>query len=321
MSFASDLKKDIVNYDYLDASLKAELYGILKLKSEMIVSNNNLSLMIKTTSLNLSRRIIYIIKKLYHIDIEILSKKRMSLDKKNVYILLIEDSIKEMLADLDIMNEDYEFTDSISSIYKDTYADVIRGMYLSNGSVNDPNKSYHLEIACSEEYEAKYIVNTVRKIGIDGKITKRRGKYVFYIKKGEQIGDFLKLLGSTTSLFDFENARIKRDLSNVVNRVINCDIHNSTKTRLSCDKQLDDIRTIKKYMGFDNLSIRLMEAITLRVKNPDSSLQELSDVSEEVVGRYISKSGISHCMKDLEIIAGTLKNKKAKEKNWLIFLS
>ena len=96
MSFASDLKKDIVNYDFLDASLKAELYGILKLKSELTISSNKLSIMIKTTSLNLSRRIIYIIKKLYHIDIEIISKARMNLDKKNVYILIIKDKFLQL---------------------------------------------------------------------------------------------------------------------------------------------------------------------------------------------------------------------------------
>ncbi len=313
MSFASDLKKDIVNYDFLDASLKAELYGILKLKSELTISSNKLSIMIKTTSLNLSRRIIYIIKKLYHIDIEIISKARMNLDKKNVYILIIKDQIKEMLVDLDLIDENLFFKDTISKQYQDNYTDIIRGMYLSSGSCNNPNKSYHLEIACNEEYEAEFIVAIVYPLGIEGKTIERRNKYVFYIKKGEQIGDFLKLLGATNSLFEFENARIKRDLNNVVNRVINCDIHNSTKTRESCDKQLDDIKVIKKHMGFDNLSIRLMEAITLRVKNPDSSLQELSDISEEVVGRYISKSGISHCMKDLENIANTLRNKESEK--------
>ena len=312
MSFASDLKKDIVNYDFTDASLKAELYGILKLKSELTISLNKLNIMIKTTSLNLSRRIIYIIKKLYHIDIEILSKARMNLDKKNVYILLIKSEIEAMLKDLDIMDDNYHFIEGISTIYDDNYEDVIRGMYLANGSVNDPNKLYHLEIACKEEAEAKYIIDKIAPLGMEGKMIERRSKYVFYLKKGEQIGDFLKLLGASSILFEFENARIKRDLNNVVNRVINCDIHNSTKTKLSCDKQLDDIKTIKKYMGFDNLSIRLMEAITLRVKNPDSSLQELSDLSEETVGRYISKSGISHCMKDLEIIADTLRNKSNK---------
>ena len=75
MSFASDLKKDIVNYDFDDNALKAELYGILKLKSELTISSNQFNISIRTTSLNLSRRIIYIIKKIYHIDIEILSKK------------------------------------------------------------------------------------------------------------------------------------------------------------------------------------------------------------------------------------------------------
>ena len=312
MSFASDLKKDIVNYDFSDEALKAELYGILKLKSELTISLNKLNIMIKTTSLNLSRRIIYIIKKLYHIDIEILSKARLNLDKKNVYILLIKNEIEAMLKDLDIMDDDYHFIEGISTIYDDSYEDVIRGMYLANGSVNDPNKLYHLEIACKEPSEAKYIIDKIAPLGLDGKMIERRSKYVFYLKKGEQIGDFLKLLGASSVLFEFENARIKRDLNNVVNRVINCDIHNSTKTKISCDKQLDDIKTIKKYMGFDNLSIRLMEAITLRVKNPDSSLQELSDLSEETVGRYISKSGISHCMKDLEIIADTLRNKSNK---------
>lgn len=314
MSFASDLKKDIVNYDFKNDALKAELYGILKLKSEFTISANKFNIIIKTTSLNLSRRIIYIIKKIYHIDIEILSKKRMNLDKKNVYILVIRDKIYDMLIDLDLMDEEYNLKDEVSNHYDDLYENVIRGMYLANGSVNRPDKPYHLEIACNKIEEVYYIISKIKDLGIDGKVTSRREKCIFYLKKGEQIGDFLKLLGASSTLFEFENERIKRDLNNVVNRVINCDIHNSTKTKESCDKQLEHIRTIKKYMGFDNLSIRLMEAITLRVKYPDSSLQELSDVSEEVVGRYISKSGISHCMKDLEIIALSLHNKN-NEKN------
>ena len=70
---------------------------------------------------------------------------------------------------------------------------------------------------------------------------------------------------------------------------------------------------LEKTKGFESLSIRLMEAVTLRTKNPDASLQELSDISEEVIGRYISKSGLSHCFKDLELYYLTLKNQKEKE--------
>ena len=74
------------------------------------------------------------------------------------------------------------------------------------------------------------------------------------------------------------------------------------------------IKIIQKYKGFDDLSVRLMEAITLRVKFPESSLQELSDESLNVIGRYISKSGISHCMKDIEILAKSLMNENLKKK-------
>ena len=66
MSFASDLKKEIITNEYDDQALKAELYAILKLKGELILSHNQLSLAIKTTSLNLTRRIVYIL--FYNLD-------------------------------------------------------------------------------------------------------------------------------------------------------------------------------------------------------------------------------------------------------------
>ncbi len=50
MSFASDLKKEILTNEIDDIALKAELYGILKLKSEILISSNQLKLVIKTTS-------------------------------------------------------------------------------------------------------------------------------------------------------------------------------------------------------------------------------------------------------------------------------
>ena len=73
---------------------------------------------------------------------------------------------------------------------------------------------------------------------------------------------------------------------------------------------VEQIEYIEKHSGFESLSIRLMEAVTLRTKNPDASLQELSDISEEIIGRYISKSGLTHCFKDLESYYLTLKAKE-----------
>lgn len=315
MSFSSDLKKEIITNEYNDFQLKAELYAILKLKAELIISFNHLSLAIKTTSLNLTRRIVFIIKRIYKQNVDIVAKERTNLDFKNVYILTISDDIKLILKDLDIIDDDYNFIEEISQKYNENVEDVVRGMFLSSGSVNDPeSERYHLEISCNLEQEAIYLQGKLEEYGIEGKVSNRRGKFVFYLKKGEQIGDFLKLVGSTSLLFEFENIRIKKDLNNVVNRVINCEIANSTKVKASCDAQLKNIKIIQKYKGFDDLSVRLMEAITLRVKFPESSLQELSDESLNVIGRYISKSGISHCMKDIEILANSLLNENVKKK-------
>lgn len=316
MSFASDLKKEIITNEYDDQALKAELYAILKLKGELILSHNQLSLAIKTTSLNLTRRIVFIIKKIYKQTVEIVAKERSNLDFKKVYILTLSDDIRLILSDLDIIDKDYNFIEEISNNYNDNLEDVVRGMFLASGSINDPESTrYHFEISCNEEKEAQYLFNNLyEQFAIEGKISQRRGKYIYYLKKGEQIGDILKLIGSTSLLFEFENIRIKKDLNNVVNRVINCEIANATKMKASCDAQLEYIKIIQKYKGFDDLSVRLMEAITLRVKFPESSLQELSDESLNVIGRYISKSGISHCMKDIEILAKSLMNENLKKK-------
>ena len=132
-------------------------------------------------------------------------------------------------------------------------------------------------------------------------MSQRRGTYVVYIKKAEQIGDALKVIGSTNCMFDFENERIKRDLNNVVNRIINCDMANSDKTQKAAMRQLEQIEYLEKHLGFEGLPVRLMEAVTLRTQNPDATLQELSDISEECIGRFISKSGLTHCFKDLEL--------------------
>ena len=85
-----------------------------------------------------------------------------------------------------------------------------------------------------------------------------------YLKKSEQIGDFLKFIGALNSVFYFENQRIMRDYNNSINRVINCDIANEEKMMRSAQKQLDDIEYILKHKGLMVLPERIINAINLR---------------------------------------------------------
>lgn len=309
MSFAQDVKKEIANLKVEEPFLKAELYGILKLKSELVIRNKQIVCELKTNMLAIVRRISSIIKQIYKVNVEVLEKTRPNLDYKNIYVVIINESCKEILQDLKIIDEEYNYIEEINEELD--VESIIRGFFLGKGSINDPKSSrYHFEISCNTLSEATYVIKQFNEFGIYSKMSTRRGNYIVYVKKAEQIGDVLKVIGSTTCMFDFENERIKRDLNNVVNRIINCDMANSDKTQKTASKQLSQIEYIEKTVGFESLSIRLMEAVTLRIKNPDATLQELSDVSEEVIGRYISKSGLTHCFKDLELYYLTLKAKE-----------
>jgi len=306
MSFAQEVKRDIITGSFSDDELKAELYGIIKLKAEYIISNKNLHIEIVTTSLSISRRIATLFIKLYGINLEIAYKERQNLSRGKLYYLVIRDC-HEVLVSLGLINGQLNIIDAIPSIYDNNKDAVLRGMFLAKGSVNDPQKSnYHLEIACDYQEEVDWIISALAEYGIEAHMVNRKNRLIAYVKKAENIGDFLKIIGATNTLFHYENERIKRDLNNVVNRVINCDIANSDRTNAASSRQLNEIKYIEDTTGFGGLKNRLMEVILLRTSNPYSSLNEMSEISEETVGRYLSKSNINHCLRDISEMAKKL---------------
>ena len=185
---------------------------------------------------------------------------------------------------------------------------LLRASFLIKGSINDPKtNNYHLELVLNDEVEALQLQTILSQVGINGKIITRSKGIVLYLKKAEEIGDFLGYIGAMNARFIFEDLRIKKDLANYVNRIINCDVANEQKVLRSAKSQIDDIEKIEKTMGFLNLSPRLMNAIILRTTHPEDSLAQLSEKSEEEIGRYISKSGLSHCFRDLKELAESIK--------------
>ena len=108
-------------------------------------------------------------------------------------------------------------------------------------------------------------------------------------------------------LFSYEDLRIKKDLNNYVNRITNCDVANEQKALLTAQKQLENIEIILKNMKLEKIDERLLGVINLRNQNPDDTLSELSEKSEEEIGYYISKSGLSHRFKEIEKLAEQIK--------------
>ncbi len=314
MSFSSDVKKELANIECDECCLKAELYAIIRFKSEFKLSFHSIGVSVSTTLNAVARRIVYLFKRVYDIKLDIMAYKQQKLDYKTIYVLELSDHAIDVLKDLKILTNDGSFNNELNKeIYEKECckASIIRGAFLVKGSINNPSKSnYHLEITVADEEDANFIANLINSIYIHPHIIKREKGYVVYLKKSEQIGDFLKFVGAINCLFNFEDTRIKRDYNNYVNRIINCELANQDKVLSNAQKQLDNIDYINKYYGFVNLTPRLMDAVVLRTKYPEYSLQELSDVSEETIERYMSKSGLSHCYKDLEKLVEDIKNKK-----------
>ena len=186
----------------------------------------------------------------------------------------------------------------------------LRGLFLAAGSVSDPSKSYHLEIAPLSEEDAGEVLRLLSSIGFQAKCTKRKGRSVVYLKEGEQISDFLGSIGATGSLMKLENARILRDIAGNINRQVNFEAANLKKTGIASRRQLEDIQLIERTIGISSLSDALQQAAQLRVDNPDGSLQELAASSDPPVGR----SGINHRLQRLSEIAEKIREKEGHSK-------
>lgn len=181
---------------------------------------------------------------------------------------------------------------------------VVKGAFNGAGSINDPNKNYHLEIFFKDIDNLKFVNNILNKFGIIAKSIKKSDGYALYLKDGEEISKFLALIGANKSVLEFEQIRVMRYMKNNVNRKVNCETANLNKVIDAALSQIEDIKFLKKMKKFDTLSTELKEIADLRVENPDSSLKELGEMIE------LGKSGVNHRLKKIQQIAEEIREGK-----------
>ena len=301
MSFTSIVKNEISKLDTMDTEKITELSAIIR--NIGIIDEN-----IKITSENasVSRRIFNLIKDLYHITPKITVRKGYNFNKNLIYILEINQKVETIKSDLElnkIIPEDYILADEeLEKAY-------LRGIFLSVGSINDPKKSrYHLEFFVDKKEYAEFISNLLNKFYLNSKYIKRESKYMIYIKEAEKISDFLILMKATNALFYYEDIRIYRDHKNMTNRLNNCEQANVDKIIETATKQVNDINKIMSIGGLDLLDEKTKEAATYRLKYPEVSLLELSEIISLETGNKITKSGIYHRFNKIKELASRIKD-------------
>lgn len=175
-------------------------------------------------------------------------------------------------------------------------ASFLRGAFLSGGSVTDPEKGYHLELATTHQSVARECYTIVQEVfGITPKLTMRGGGQVIYLKQSEQIADFLTFLGAPVASMGIIEARLEKELKNRVNRRCNCDDANITKVVEAAQEQLTAIRILREKGLLESLPQKLQQAAAAREENPEATLTELA----QLMNPQITKPAMNHRLKRL----------------------
>ncbi len=291
---------------------KDELLAFIKLKGNIVKSGQKKNLVIILEDPTTTRTAYNLIKRVFEIYPSV-KKENLSNTKKHYKIKIpFLKETERILKELNLSWENEPIPNKHNKQYiggkrlnlnknfsKDSY---LRGAFLVNGFVNDPEKMYHLEISTNDEGEANFIHTLFDYYGLNSRVSFWKKKWVAYLKRGDSIFEFLRLIGLQNALLYFQDIRARKDVLNIVNRLVNCETANLDKIVLSAAKQLHDIDVIEKKIGLQHISPRLSLVAEVRKNLPYASLQELA----EEVDFKITKSGIYHRLKKISQIAEIL---------------
>ena len=171
----------------------------------------------------------------------------------------------------------------------------LRGAFLAGGSVTDPLKSYHLELATSHFHVGREVPALMQEVGFLHKTTTRKGNYITYFKQSSHLEDLLTAIGAPLSAMDMMTAKLERDLRGSVNRRVNCDAANLDELVAAAQHQIEAIHKLEEHGLLSNQPAKIQEAARLRVDNPELTLNQLAALCDPPV----TKSAFNHRLRKL----------------------
>ncbi len=312
MSFSLKVKNEVCrNSELSKDEIAAQLSAIMKSSGTLGFGfNRSITFKIITENPAIARWIFKNLKDFYDIHTKLLVKKSNSLKKNNIYMVLIpeEVDVKGLLQELGIIEKDGLFNIHYgvpSEVIKNENCKraYIKGAFLGGGSISNPEKTYHLEFVTHDQDYANELSDLINSYKLNSKVIQRKNSFVIYLKEGEQIVDLLNIIGAHNALLELENIRIMKEMRNNVNRIVNCETANLSKTVNAAVRQVESIKLIESEIGLDRLPKNLKEVAKLRLAFPDESLKELGAMLNPPVG----KSGVNHRLRRIEKIADELR--------------
>lgn len=293
MSFSQAIKDDLCRIELSERERELELATALLLNARIYSSDLSLATSHETFAQRLRKDFK-----------DILNLKTEMTEGRELFTLRIEgrEAVERVGTFLDdVLNFDTfhgRFHSQTHDFTPDDERAILRFIYLAGGSVSDPNRAYHMELACRRLQVAKFCLQLLENHEIKASLIKRYGYNVVYIMDGQQISDYLGVIGAHVSLLQFEALRVEKDMRNNVNRMVNCDTANAQRIANTASRQLEALSWYDSNIGLDKLPEDLLAAAQARLENPELSLAELGAILDPPLG----KSGMNHRLKKLEVI-------------------
>jgi len=310
MSFTARIKDEISQLDKAKSENVAELAAFVRTNAKY----NDEIIELTTENSKIAKRFYNFMKNIYGVSSLITVKKNNTFNRNNIYVVEVREKIGEILLDLSVVDDNNNYLDVPKKYIVDSREEetaYLRGIFLSKGSINDPKTSrYHMELLIDKKYEAVFVQRLLNQFNLNSKILMRDNKYMVYIKDSEKISDFLKIIQAFNAVLYYEDIKILREKKNMTNRLNNCEQANIDKIILTSNKQIEEIKLIEQEMGIDFLDEKIREACVYRLKYPESSLLELSEIMTMETGKEITKSGLNHRFRKIREISTKIRDSK-----------
>lgn len=314
ISFARLVKEESAKAERSVSEKKALLSSFVRINGYLRIRGKQEGLELSSENSAIAKCVYQYLHELYGVDVRFAYTRSAGFLKRMIYHVIVDSEASKILDDLEVDFFNPERPKNIISSSEDVAA-YLTGAFLAGGSVNNPaSRSYHLEISVKDEGFAKFLLKIWSKYQphpFSCKLSKRRNQFVLYLKRGDEISDFLVLMGAKDQCLSFEDVRISRDFSSIGNRLSNLDTANYGRVVLASKRQIEEINYLFEKEGKDNISNpKLLALMELRVKNPDASLDELSKLLSEELNTEISKSNVNHLLRYVHSHAEELRNGK-----------
>lgn len=305
ISFSQYVKEEIAEvYSLMSNKDKPLLAAYLRINASLILKEKKTNMVLSTENAKIAKLIYSKTKEYYGDDVHLSFVQTFK--KKMMFKIIVGAISEDIIKDLDIsflegkISKDMVKNDEMISAY-------LAGAFLACGSINSPATSnYHFEMSFHSENYAKWMLHLFSRYSgahIEPKLSKRRDKTIIYVKKSQQIADFLTLIGAFNSRMDFENIRIERDFNNSENRLFNIDAANMKKISQTGENQVKEIKYIDEHLGIKNIHNEKQRLLCeLRLENDSASLNELAALMSERLTTPITKSNINHLFRSLHQI-------------------